>query len=55
VFNMVNGVQRGEIFIYYHYKEGKITSRMETYKRNVLITSSKGGDLNDKDAVESKE
>ncbi len=43
------------IYIYYHFREGKITSRMEEYVREILITNTKGGDINEKDTEESKE
>ena len=48
-------LQKGKIYIYYHYREGKITSNMEEYERDKLITNSKGGDINEKDTEESKE
>lgn len=48
-------MQKGEYYIFYHYKDGKVTSRMEKYDREILITNTKGGDINDKDNEESKE
>jgi hypothetical protein len=48
-------MQKGEIYIYYHYREGKITSNMEKYRRDELIANAKGGDINEKDTEESKE
>lgn len=41
--------------IYYHFKEGQITSKFETYVRDDLIGNVKIGDMNEKDEDEDKQ
>jgi hypothetical protein len=48
-------LQKGKIYIYFHFREGKITSNSEEYERDKLITNAKGGDINEKDAEEGKD
>ena len=41
------------IYIYYHYKDGKITSDYKEFLRDDLIGSAKSGDMNEKDVEET--
>lgn len=43
------------MYIYYHYREGKITSKFEQFDRSDLIGEAKLGDMNEKDTEESKQ
>jgi len=42
------------IFIYYHYKDGKITADYKEFLRDDLIGSAKTGDMNEKDEEETQ-
>jgi len=42
------------IYIYYHYKEGKITADYKDFHRDDLIGSAKTGDMNEKDVEETQ-
>ena len=50
-FNIV----MNQVYIYYHYEEGKITTRSEEWKRDDLIGHANIDNVNDKDQEESKE
>jgi hypothetical protein len=49
-FNM----DKKEVKIFYHYEKGKITAKEESYNRDDLQGQNKVGDMNDKEAEESK-
>ena len=42
------------IYIYYHYKDGKITADYKEFLRDDLIGSAKTGDMNEKDVEETQ-
>lgn len=42
------------VYIFYHYRKGKITAHQEEFNRDELIGSAKVGDMNEKDTEESK-
>lgn len=48
-------IEGGRVSIYYHFKEGEITSKFETYVRDDLIGNVKIGDMNEKDEDEDKQ
>lgn len=50
-FNLAKGM----VYIYYHFREGKVTAKFEEFERDKLIGQVKVGDINDKDTEESKE
>lgn len=50
-FNM----DKKEVKIYYHYEKGKITAQVERFNRDDLQGQNKVGDMNDKEAEESKQ
>jgi hypothetical protein len=41
------------IYIYYHYKKGKITADYKEFSRQDLIGQTKSGDMNEKDVEET--
>lgn len=43
------------VHIFYHFREGKVTSNSESFEREKLIGQVKVGDINDKDTEENKE
>ena len=43
------------VYIYYHYEEGKITTRDEEWNREDLISHANLDNVNDKESEESKE
>lgn len=47
-------LEKGRVFIYYHYREGKVTSNSESFIRDELIGEAKLGDMNEKDTEENK-
>lgn len=47
-------IQKKEVKIYYHYEKGKVTAKEETFNRDDLQGQNKVGDMNDKEAEESK-
>lgn len=49
-FNM----DKKEVKLFYHYEPGKITAKEETFNRDDLQGQNKVGDMNDKEAEESK-
>jgi hypothetical protein len=42
------------VYIYYHYKEGKITADYKEFSRDDLIGQAKMGDMNEKDVEETQ-
>ena len=48
-------VNMNQVFIYYHYEEGKITARDEEWDRGDLIGHANLDQVNDKDQEDSKE
>jgi hypothetical protein len=42
------------VFIYYHYKDGKITAGYKEFSRDELIGQSKLSDMNDKEQEETQ-
>lgn len=42
-FNM----DKKKVFIFYHYKNGRITNKSETYEQDELLDHNKSGDQND--------
>ena len=48
-------IKRNQVYIDYHYEEGKITTRSEEWKRDDLIGHANIDNVNDKDQEESKE
>lgn len=42
------------IYIYYHYKKGKITADYKEFSRDELIGQAKTGDMNEKDVEETQ-
>ena len=40
--------------IFYHYKEGQITAKSDTFVRDDLIGKARLGDMNDKEEEEDK-
>ena len=48
-------INMNQVFIYYHYEEGKITTRDEEWKRDELIGHANLDNVNDKDQEDSKE
>lgn len=48
-------LDKGRVFIYYHFREGKITSNSESFVRDDLIGEAKLGDMNEKDTEENKQ
>jgi len=42
------------VFLYYHFKDGKITSKAESFEREQLIGQARLGDMNEKDTDEDK-
>ena len=48
-------LDKGKVFIYYHYRDGKITSHSEEFIRDHLIGEAKLGDMNEKDTEENKQ
>jgi hypothetical protein len=47
-------IEKGDVNIYYHYKDGKITAREKTYKRKDLIGNSSAVDeINNKETEEN--
>ena len=51
VFN----IESGDVMVYYHYQEGKIFRQPTSYRRDVLISQGKTGEMNEKDSEETKE
>ena len=47
-------LQKNMVDIYYHYKEGKITAKHESFNREELLGHAKLGDLNEKDVDTDK-
>lgn len=48
-------MDKGRVFIYYHYRDGKITANSESFVRDDLIGEAKLGDMNEKDTEENKQ
>lgn len=48
-------LEKGRVFIFYHYREGKVTSNSESFIRDELIGEAKLGDMNEKDTEENKQ
>lgn len=47
-------IEKGDVNIYYHYKEGKITAKEKTYQRKDLISNSNAVDeINNKETEEN--
>lgn len=42
------------IYIFYHYKKGKITADYKNFSRDELIGQTKTGDMNEKDVEETQ-
>lgn len=41
-------LEKGKVFIYYHYREGKITANQNSYNTEELLDHNKGvGDINE--------
>lgn len=49
-FNLTKGL----VYVYYHFREGRVTSNEECYKREDLLGQAKMGDMNEKDTEENK-
>lgn len=47
-------LEKFKVFLYYHFKDGKITSKFEEFDREKLIGQAKIGDMNEKDTEENK-
>ena len=47
-------LEKDRVFIYYHFRDGKITSNSETFIREELIGQLRLGDMNEKDTEENK-
>jgi hypothetical protein len=47
-------IEKGRVYIYYHFRDGKITAHSEQFNREDLIGEAKLGDMNDKDTEENK-
>jgi hypothetical protein len=47
-------LDKGKVFIFYHFKTAKITAHSESFKRDDLIGQAKLGDMNEKDTEENK-
>lgn len=48
-------LEKGRVFIFYHFRDGKITSNSEQFERDALIGEAKLGDMNEKDTEENKQ
>lgn len=48
-------LEKGKVFIYYHFRDGKITSQSEQFERAALIGEAKLGDMNEKNTEENKQ
>ncbi len=48
-------LEKGRVFIYYHFRDGRITSHSEQFIRDDLIGEAKLGDMNEKDTEENKQ
>jgi hypothetical protein len=48
-------VDKGSVNIYYHFREGQITAKSETFVRDDLIGKARLGDINEKDDDEDKQ
>lgn len=48
-------LEKGRVYIYYHFRDGKITSHQEEFIRDDLIGEAKLGDMNEKDTEENKQ
>ncbi len=48
-------LEKGRVYLYYHYREGKITAHQESFIRDDLIGEAKIGDMNEKDTEENKQ
>jgi polygalacturonase len=47
-------IEKGDVFIYYHYRDGKITANQNSFKRKDLIGNSSAVDeMNNKEVVEN--
>ena len=51
VFNL----EAGEVTVNNHFKEGQVFKKPKIYNRQELISQGKSGDMNEKEAEESKE
>lgn len=47
-------LEKQMIYIYYHYKKGKITADYKEFSRQDLIGQTKSGDMNEKDVEETQ-
>jgi len=47
-------LDKKRVFIYYHYKDGKITAAYKDFSRDDLIGQSKLSDMNDKEQEETQ-
>jgi hypothetical protein len=47
-------LEKKRVYIYYHYKEGKITADFKDFSRDELIGQSKLSDMNDKEVEETQ-
>jgi len=45
---------KGRVFLFYHFREGKVTAKEEEFFRDDLIGQAKMGDMNEKDTEDSK-
>jgi hypothetical protein len=42
-------LEKGKVYIYYHYREGKVTCDFQQFDRSELIGEIKVGDMNEKE------
>lgn len=47
-------LEKGRVFIFYHYREGKITAKQEQYNTEDLLEHNKSGDMNEKDTEDPR-
>lgn len=47
-------LDKKKVYIFYHYKEGKITAAQREFSRDELIGQSKLSDMNEKDQEETQ-
>lgn len=48
-------LDKKRVYLFYHFREGKVTANSEEFDREKLIGQVKVGDINEKDTEENKE
>jgi len=54
IMNTEFNLEKGRVFIFYHYREGKITAKQEQYNTEDLLEHNKSGDMNEKDTEDPR-